>query len=85
VPEIYRALKNFGSNPVRMDPPDLSRFDGEDLELLDEVYSVYGQFSAIALRNMTHSEPPWKRTPQGQVISHELMREFFWTRIVRED
>jgi uncharacterized phage-associated protein len=85
VPDVYRTLKHFGSNAVQMDPPDLSQFAGEDLELIDEVYSVYGQFSPTGLRNMTHDEPPWKRTPQGGIISHELMREFFRTRIVSED
>lgn len=32
------------------------------LDLLEEVWKVYGQFSAKALENMTHEETPWKKT-----------------------
>jgi uncharacterized phage-associated protein len=83
VPSVYYRLKHFGSTPVEL-PQDVdfdAAFGGEQRELLDEVYSVYGQFSAAALRNMTHDEPPWKQTAQGETISHDLMRDYFKTRI----
>ncbi len=87
VPEVYRQLKRFGANPVVL-PQDVdfqAVFTPDVRELLDEVYSVYGQFSAASLRNMSHSEPPWKQTAQGGTISHDLMREFFKTRIAVQD
>jgi hypothetical protein len=34
---------------------------------------------------MTHDERPWKETPQGGTIRHELMQEFFKTRLVVQD
>jgi uncharacterized phage-associated protein len=60
-------------------------FGSQAEELLDEAYAVYGQFSAAGLRNMTHEEPPWKLTAQGGAISHDLMRDFFKTRLVVQD
>jgi len=50
-------------------------------EILDDVYDVYGQFSAWKLRNMTHDEKPWLETAQNEIISVDLMREFFKTKI----
>jgi len=86
VPSVYRSLKAFGSDPIKIEePPPLDDFSARSIELLDEVYSVYGQFSASSLRNMTHQEPPWKNTPQGCIIPHDLMRDFFKTRIVSEN
>lgn len=87
VPDVYHRLKHFGSKPVELDQDvdfDAS-LGSETEELLDEVYSVYGQFSAAALRNMSHDEPPWMQTAQGSVISHQLMRDFFKTRLVQEN
>jgi uncharacterized phage-associated protein len=84
VPDVYYQLKQFGADPIQL-PQDVDLdeiFGNREKELLDEVYSVYGQFSATALRNMTHDEPPWKQTAQGETISHDLMRDFFKTRIV---
>lgn len=79
---VYEEYKAHGSNVV----PAPSEFDPTQLdeslrETLDEVYDVYGQFSAWRLREMTHEESPWKETPQHGVIQPNLMREFFLTRV----
>lgn len=82
VPEIYHAYKDYGANPII--PPedmDLNDYDEKTRELLEEVYSVYGQFSAFGLRNMTHQEPPWSDAIDGQEISIDSMRNYFKTRI----
>ena len=82
VPDVYHIYKDFEGNPL---PPieefDTEKYDPNIIELLNEVYSVYGQFSASALRNMTHQEPPWKETPSGATIDLKLLKEFFKTRI----
>jgi uncharacterized phage-associated protein len=63
----------------------LDRYPIEVRELLDEVNSVYGQFTASKLRDMTHQEPPWRDTPQSETISHEKMKEFFKTLVIHDD
>ena len=82
IPDLYHALKKFGSGPVSLDGElNLEKFPKPVCELLDEVYLVYGQFSAAKLRNITHNEPPWANTPPGKVISPDLMMEYFKTQI----
>ncbi|NOT58990.1 MAG: SocA family protein [Acidobacteria bacterium] len=83
VPTLYQSFKAYGSQPLPC-PVDLdfSIYSPETKELLDEVYSVYGQFSAWKLRNMTHEEPPWKNTKLSEVISHDSMRDYFKTLLV---
>ena len=77
-------MKQFGSEPVKLDwEVDPDRYTPEVIGLLDEVYSVYGQFSALRLRNITHDEPPWRETPNGEVISHGLMKDYFKTQITK--
>lgn len=83
VPELYHRFKDFGAGaifpPVKL---DYSKYDQRTKELLDEVYSVYGQFSGWKLRNMTHEEAPWRDTnPKPGVISHESMASYFKTLI----
>ena len=60
---------------------DFSPFTAEDSALMDEVYSVFGQFSAWKLRDMTLEEAPWKNTPIGREISHTKMASFFKSRL----
>ena len=84
VPEMYHAFKKYGAGPVQMDGdlnPD--KYSAEVLGLLEEVFSVYGQYSAFRLRGITHQEPPWQQTPNGAVISDELMRDYFKTQLAK--
>jgi uncharacterized phage-associated protein len=83
VPELYQEYKQHGSN--RIDTPlnfDLSCLDKDEFELINEVFDVFGQYSAWKLRNMTHEESPW--------LNHELnaeeipfieIKDYFKTRI----
>jgi hypothetical protein len=34
---------------------------------------------------MTHNEPPWIQTPQGETIPLDLMKEFFKTMVIPDD
>lgn len=81
VPDLYRAYKVYGANPIPPTPDFKAdtAFTPEQLEILEEVNTVYGQFSAWKLRNMTHEEAPWLDVIDegSKVISHESMREFF--------
>ncbi|WP_353932474.1 type II toxin-antitoxin system antitoxin SocA domain-containing protein [Okeanomitos corallinicola TIOX110] len=86
VPEVYHEYKNFGSNAIPIpEDIDFSIYDEKTVDLLDEVYSVYGQFSAWKLRNMTHNEEPWKDTDVSGVITHECLKKYFKTQLLDED
>ncbi|AHM74329.1 MULTISPECIES: Panacea domain-containing protein [Yersinia] len=84
VPELYHKYKDNGTQalPVPADV-DFSKYSDDEKELLDEVYKIYGQFSAWKLRNMTHDENPWKETyvegAGSREISNDSMKRFFDT------
>ena len=83
VPDIYHIYKRYGNAPIPYDEAvSIELFDTDAQELLQEVYSVYGQFSASALRNMTHHEPPWLEAEDNGVISNGSMKRYFKTRLV---
>ena len=47
----------------------------EDESLLEQVFKVFGQYSAWALRNKTHEETPWlEATGNGQYLNGEISR-----------
>lgn len=82
VPEIYHQYKEYGSGAIPVSENlDLSTFERDEIELMLEIWNVFGQFSAWKLRNMTHEEPPWKDTQPGSVISHDALRNYFRTRV----
>ena len=86
VPTLYQEYKKFGNSPLPLpNGLDFEKFSPEVKELLDDVYNVYGQYSAWKLRQMTHNESPWKDSydgGKGRVIPKAAMTEFFKSRLV---
>ncbi|MDF5910921.1 DUF4065 domain-containing protein [Morganella morganii] len=61
VPDLYHQYKSHGNCALPApESVDESKFSEDELDLLNEVWDVFGQFSAWKLRNMTHEESPWK-------------------------
>lgn len=83
VPSLYRTYKEHGGTAIPVPEFDASEnFQDDEIELLKDVWNLYGQFSAWKLRNMTHDEPPWKTTPKNNVITHDKLRSYFATQVV---
>lgn len=86
VPTVYHEYKHNGSCGIQ--PPEENvklNVNDDALEVINDVYYGFGQFSAWKLREMTHREPPWADTLNGCGISQGVMKEYFATQIVEED
>ena len=83
VSDLYHSYKQFGSNRIPVPPNfDVSSLDNEEFELLEEVFEVFGQYSAWKLRNMTHEESPWlNHEVNAGVIPLTEMTEYFKSRL----
>ena len=80
VSRVYGQYKKYGSQLISR-PETKSSLTKKQQEYIQEIWSIFGQFSAWKLRDMTHEESPWKETEQSQKISHTKMKSFFKTRI----
>lgn len=83
VPSLYSEYKKYEANPLPAVEEELARepFSKEQIQLLEDVYQVYGQFSAWKLRALTHVEPTWIDAYPNEVITHDAMKEYFKTQI----
>jgi uncharacterized phage-associated protein len=88
VPAVYAEYKTHGSSDIP--PPegfDPKIFDRADIELINDVYNQYGQYSAWKLRNMTHEESPWidaYKNQTSKVITLEALKEYFSKEVSEE-
>jgi uncharacterized phage-associated protein len=85
VESLYHTFKAYGGGPIPR-PADFNSevFNPETRELLDDIYKVYGQYSAWKLRNLTHDDPPYQeglRNP-GAIISKNSLYDYFRTQLV---
>jgi uncharacterized phage-associated protein len=83
VPQVWHAYKDHGANSLPL-PAVAAPVSASVAEFLDEVYEVYGQFSAWRLRELSHEERPWIEAynVRSGVVLPETMRDFFKTRLV---
>ncbi|MEI7741856.1 MAG: type II toxin-antitoxin system antitoxin SocA domain-containing protein [bacterium] len=80
VPVIYKLFKVFGNNPVSID----KKVEGLSVEvtaLLEDVWSVYGKYSAHELVSITHNHLPWQKaynaSASDKTISIESVKEYY--------
>ncbi len=85
VPKIYHEYKMYGKSEIEFDEPfDENLIDRDIQNILESVYNEFGQYSAWKLRNMTHSETPWKETAKNNNISKCLIKEYFKANYIEE-
>lgn len=83
VESLYHSYKEYGKNripvPTDFNPESLKQ---EEFELIEEVFEVFGQYSAWKLRNMTHEENPWlNHEAKAVIIPLTEITDYFKTRI----
>lgn len=82
VPELYHEYKEYGKNSIDIEKGEIKNISSDEYDLIDEVYGVFGQYSAWKLRNLTHEETPWiNHEAKAEVIPKEELNEYFKTRI----
>lgn len=80
VPAQYHRFSEYKSGPIpHVEGFDFGVFRPIDLQVLDDVYGFYGQYSAWKLRNMTHEEAPWLASYEqaDNTISLSQLIDFF--------
>jgi prophage ps3 protein 01 len=78
IPEIYDKFKINGNKGItEYSENDLKDISKDDVNLLIDVYNLFGEYSAWGLRNLTHSENPWKSTERNDVITIDKMANTF--------
>jgi uncharacterized phage-associated protein len=83
VKSVYNHYANFGAGALPHEARP--RLDSDTTDFLNEIYRVYGRFSAWALREMTHREKPWLKNYKPDVMDIEIpladMASFFKNRV----
>lgn len=86
-PRVYAQYARHRGNSIPIPEGfDPATIPADVREILDEVYEVYGQYSAWRLREMTHEEAPWQDAwdpdSGSEEISHDAMRAFFARQLI---
>lgn len=83
VREVYNLYRDNSAAeiPTTACPSSLTK---AERVLIENVWKVYGQFSAWKLRDMTHNESPWQNTDKNKIISHTKLKTYFKTLVTAD-
>ena len=89
---VYERFRHLSWNPIPLDEvkSNAPALDHDTNNFLDEVWDVYGQYSAKKLEEMTHEEAPWQEarkgvsrgSPSQNLINEDAMRSYYGSRMV---
>ncbi|MGE0561964.1 MAG: Panacea domain-containing protein [Flavobacteriales bacterium] len=83
VKNIYHEYKEYSNQIIPIQDQKIN-IPKKYLDVINMVYDFFGQYSAVKLMHMTHSEPPWNTVEIGEEITGEIMKPFFDS-IITED
>ncbi|MDY4347988.1 Panacea domain-containing protein [Pectobacterium brasiliense] len=94
VPSLYHSLKHYGSMPITT-PVNAHSFFGSSLDmdgyvsgLIQNVYNIYGRYSAEVLSEFTHRQgTPWQQTYQtyGDAVIDDRLIKNYYERLMARD
>lgn len=82
VADLYPEFKKYGDRGI--DECRNADIDNKTAAILEEVYRVFGQYSAWALRDITHKQDPWMKTKKNEEIPLGLIQDYFEREIVTD-
>lgn len=81
IKDIYHRYKSFGFAPIKESFIDFdkTKFNDEDINLMDSVLSKYAKYDAEYLEMRTHIEGPWldARKNNLSVITNQSMQDYY--------
>ncbi len=85
VRRVYPQFADYGDAHIAFHEASDDGLDEDTRNIIRSVWQHYKKYSAMALREMTHGERPWKETrgdlppdaPCDTEISQDLIREYF--------
>lgn len=88
-PDLYAQYKKWGWALIPQMPENKGCFTEVEIDLMDKVYDVYGNYTGDELEALTHREAPWKSARMGyspseycrNPISMKEMKDYYGERI----
>ncbi len=91
---LWNKYREYRWNPLPKPSGPIVEMDDETLDILNEVWDAYGQFSAKRLEELTHTEAPWvnarKRRNCGpgdacrEIITKDEMRDYYSQKVLTD-
>lgn len=88
-PDLYAQYKGWGWASIPKQEGNRGLFQPREIDIMEKVYNVYGNYNADELEDLTHRELPWQNARTGcgpfdysrNPISMKDMKNYYGERI----
>ena len=90
-PEVYSKYKHYGASLIEKYKGNIADFTDDDIDILEQVWDVYGTYTANQLESITHQHDPWIKVRKESgcsafdwcdgVISDKSMFEYYASKL----
>lgn len=82
VPAVYQSFKDLKNRPITKpnNQAYLDNLDQDSIDFLEQIWDIYGKFSANKLVRITHAHKPWQQAYNESVdyeIKPKVLREYY--------
>lgn len=85
IDEVYRRFRDRGYLDIPRYKDAIPQFDEETLDILEQVWSEYGNYTGNQLESITHQEDPWIKARKNyqpldrcnEIITAESIFEYY--------
>ena len=88
-PKLWKKYNSYGWELIPKVESTENKFSPDVLDILEQVWSVYGKFNGNQLEAISHQEDPWiearrgisETEPSNNVLNDEVIYKFYSDRI----
>lgn len=72
-PELYKKYKNYSGENIELYQDSVVDFNEDAVDILSQVWEVYGRYTGNQLESITHQEIPWLKA-RGNCEAYEICK-----------
>lgn len=88
-PSLYAKYKGYGWEAIPSEIYDVTNLEADVLDVLEQVWTVYGGFNGNELESISHQEMPWQMArvgysanqPSNEQISDNIIYQYYSKRL----
>lgn len=80
VKDVYHKFKKYENQPIsKPSNRDFRNLDESTMEFLENIWDIFGKFSAARLVHIAHNHEPWKEAykSRDKIITKKTLRSYY--------
>jgi len=74
---VHRGMFYLSTDVIKTDLLSGNFVSDEEAANIDQILEDYGKYTGGQLSELVHREDPWRNTPKNEIISKDVMKQYY--------